>query len=90
MGRGGNAEHAASILGGGYCSPHARHVVVFFDFLARPFYRFCPWSVRPHPRGAREGRCPPRRCNIAQVGNPWLENGFLKVLGGACGTMLSE
>lgn len=53
MGRGENAEHAASILGGGYCSPHARHVVVFFDFLARPFYRFCPWSVRPHPRGGR-------------------------------------
>lgn len=30
-----------------------------------------------------EGSCPPRRCNIAQVGSHWVENAYLKVW--ACG-----
>lgn len=79
----GDAEYAASILGGGYCSPPAPVVVVFgilpdLSCLVL-FYPAC--SVGPHPQGegGGEGSCPPRRCNITQVGSTWVENGYLKV-----------
>lgn len=82
--RWGVAEHAASILGEGYCSPPA-HVVVFLDFLPRLFCPLrslsCLFCQATFVRGRRGKLRPPRRCNITQAGNNWVEKRVPQGLG---------
>lgn len=91
VGRGGTRNTLPASLGGSYCSPPAPVVVVFgflpgLSCLVLFILPIPACSVGPHPQrggGGREGSCPPRRCNITQVGSTWAENGYLKVW--ACG-----